>query len=217
MSRERAQCRRQQAGAHIDHRDAGIGRQRIEDPHLVGDRGDVDDLGDVGMKALERALGRFGVEGARRDLMGGEIIQQRARDGGLADAAFVRADHDYRWLRHGSPSLTRRCEPHWEPREPRASTRPNRMRRVPCTCLYVVHIRRAVWKSARRQSQARSVRSSHPGANCDAIAASRDAVPKDPAIDLEQRGFLRPARSRYQAAPPTPRARTAAADRPRRR
>jgi hypothetical protein len=33
-------------GANIDHRDTGVcGRQRVDDPHLIGHRGGVDDFG----------------------------------------------------------------------------------------------------------------------------------------------------------------------------
>jgi hypothetical protein len=82
-------------GDNSDHRHLRlIVRQRVEDLHLVGDRGDVDDLRHVGMEAFERALRGFAVEGAGRDVMGGEVVEQRARHRGLADAAFVRADDD---------------------------------------------------------------------------------------------------------------------------
>ena len=99
---QRAQRGREQAGAHVDHGDAGVGaRERIEDPHLVGHRRGIDDVGDVGMKPLQRALGRFGIEGPCRHMVGGEIIEQRARYCSLADAALVRSYDDHRWLGHG--------------------------------------------------------------------------------------------------------------------
>src|SRR6202034_1178401 len=76
------------------------GRQRVENPHLIGDRGNVDDIGNVGMEALERAFGGLGIECARRDMMRGEIIEQRAGDRRLANAALVRANHDHCRLSH---------------------------------------------------------------------------------------------------------------------
>ena len=71
----------------------GIGRrQRVDDTHLIGDSGGVDHFADVAMKAFERSLWRFGIERTRRHIMCSEIIEQSARDGGLADASLVRAD-----------------------------------------------------------------------------------------------------------------------------
>ena len=65
MSRKRGERRRQQSGADVDHGDRRRDRvQRIEDLHLVRGRRHVDDLGDVGMEALQRAARRLGVEGA---------------------------------------------------------------------------------------------------------------------------------------------------------
>jgi hypothetical protein len=81
------------------------GRQRIDDPHLIGHRGDVDDLANVAVKAFERAFRRLGIECARRHLMCGEIVKQRSGDSGLSDAAFVRADQDQCWFSH-NPTLT---------------------------------------------------------------------------------------------------------------
>src|SRR5262249_11901679 len=75
--------------------------ESVSNPHLVGDRGNVDDIGGVGMKPFQRALGRFGVERPRRHVVGCEVIQQRARYRGLADAALVRSYNDHRWLGHG--------------------------------------------------------------------------------------------------------------------
>ena len=77
--------------------------QRVEDLHLVRGRRHVDDLGDVGVKALQRAARRFGVEGAGRDVVGAEIIEQRPRDRGLADPALVRAHHNHCRLCHELP------------------------------------------------------------------------------------------------------------------
>jgi hypothetical protein len=59
---------------------------------LIGDSGGVDHFADVAMKAFERSLWRFGIERTRRHIMCGEIIEQSAGDGGLADASLVRAD-----------------------------------------------------------------------------------------------------------------------------
>ena len=63
----------------------------------------VHHFGDVGMEALERALRRFGVEGAGRNVVGDEIVEQRPRDGRLADAALVRAHHNHCRLCHARP------------------------------------------------------------------------------------------------------------------
>jgi hypothetical protein len=71
-----------------------------EDLHLVGDRGHVHHFGHVGMEALERAARRFGIEGARRGVMGAEIIEQGAGDRGLSDAPFVGADENDSWSGH---------------------------------------------------------------------------------------------------------------------
>src|ERR1700720_3873455 len=76
---------RSEARADVDPGDRGAdGIQRIEDLHLVRRRRHVDDLGDVGVKALQRAARGFGIEGAGRDVIGTEIIEHRARHGGLA-------------------------------------------------------------------------------------------------------------------------------------
>src|SRR5450755_365445 len=92
---ERLQGRRQQAGANVDHRHLGFGiAERVEDFHLVRNFGDVDDFGHRGMKTLERAARRFGVEGARRRTMRAEIIEQRAGDGGFSNTALIGADED---------------------------------------------------------------------------------------------------------------------------
>jgi hypothetical protein len=50
-------------------------QHRIEDTHLVGGCGDIDDLGYVGMKALERAFRRFGIECAGRHMARYEVVQ----------------------------------------------------------------------------------------------------------------------------------------------
>ncbi len=89
------QGRRHQAGAHVDDGDRGLrGVECIEYPHLVGDRRDIDDLGQIGMKPPERAARGFGIEGAGRNLVGREVVEQGARHGGLADPAFVGSDDD---------------------------------------------------------------------------------------------------------------------------
>ena len=54
-----------------------------------------------GWKRFSVPLGDFGVEGAGRHVVGDEIIEQRARDRGLADAALVRSYQNHRWLCHG--------------------------------------------------------------------------------------------------------------------
>ena len=77
-------------------------RQRVEDLHLVGNRGDVHDFGHVGMEALERAARRLGIEGARRHLMGAEIVEQGAGDRRLADASFVGTDENDCWFGHAN-------------------------------------------------------------------------------------------------------------------
>src|SRR5690349_2668289 len=95
------QSRRHQSGAHVDDRDGRIGRrQRVDDPHLIGDRGGVDDFADLTMETFERSLRHFGIESARLHMMCGEIIEQGARDCRLADAALVRADQNQCWFSH---------------------------------------------------------------------------------------------------------------------
>jgi len=80
------QRRRQQAGTNVDDGDGGARRvQRVEDLHLVRGRRHVDDFGDVGMETPQRAAWRFGIEGPGWHIVGAEIVQQGARDGGLAD------------------------------------------------------------------------------------------------------------------------------------
>ena len=74
---QRPQRRREQTGAYVEHGDARVGaRKRI-------------------------ALGRFGIESPRGHVAGREIVEQRARYRGLADAALVRSYNDHRWLGHG--------------------------------------------------------------------------------------------------------------------
>src|SRR3954466_5301014 len=58
------------------------------------------------MEALQRSARRFRVEGAGRHVVGGKIIEQGARDRGLADPALVRAHHNHCRLYHCCP-LTR--------------------------------------------------------------------------------------------------------------
>jgi hypothetical protein len=87
------QRRRHQSGADIDDGDRRVGRrQRVDNAHLIGDRGGVDDFADVAVKALERAFRSFCVESARRYIMRGAVVEQSPGDGGLADASLVRAD-----------------------------------------------------------------------------------------------------------------------------
>jgi hypothetical protein len=87
------QRRRHQSGADVDDRHGRVGcRQRVDDAHLIGDRGGVDDFADLAMETFERSLWRFGVERARRHMMCGEIIEQGPGDGGLANAPLVRAN-----------------------------------------------------------------------------------------------------------------------------
>src|SRR5262249_28837427 len=98
---------REQASTDAERGDgrAHVG-ERVEYLHLVGRRGDVDDVGHLGMKARKRATRIFRIEGARRHAVGVEIIEQRARDRGLADAALVGADHHYhRSHASGSPAV----------------------------------------------------------------------------------------------------------------
>ena len=99
---QRAQRGREQAGADVDHRHLGA-RQRVEDLHLVGGGVHVHHLGDLGVEPLQRALGAFGVEGAGRDVVGDEIVEQRPRHGRLADAALVRAHQNHCRLCHTHP------------------------------------------------------------------------------------------------------------------
>ena len=53
-------------------------------------------------------FGALGVEGAGRDVVGDEIVEQRPRHGRLADAALVRADQDDCRLCHTHPSRPNR-------------------------------------------------------------------------------------------------------------
>ena len=87
---------------------ASASDQRVENLHLIGDRGDVDNFGDVGMKAFERTARGFGVEGARRHVMRDEIIEQRAGDRGLPHTAFVRPDQNNCWLHDFPTDATQR-------------------------------------------------------------------------------------------------------------
>jgi hypothetical protein len=55
---QRPQRRRQQAGTHVDDSDVRVAaRERVEDPHLVGDRSDVYDLADIGMNRFKVPFG----------------------------------------------------------------------------------------------------------------------------------------------------------------
>ena len=67
------QRRRHQSGADVDNRDGRVRRrQRVDDAHLIRDRGGIDDFADIAMKAFERSLRRFGIERERRHMMCGE-------------------------------------------------------------------------------------------------------------------------------------------------
>src|SRR5262249_52740658 len=72
----------------------------VKNFHLVGDKAHIDDLGQIGVKALEGPARNLGIESARRNLMGGEIIEERPRDGRFPHATLVRADNDNCWLCH---------------------------------------------------------------------------------------------------------------------
>ena len=78
---------------------AGVA-ERVDDLHLIARVEDVDDLGEVGMEALEGAARPFGVEGARRRLARRQIVEEQPRHGGLADAALVGSNDDERRI-HG--------------------------------------------------------------------------------------------------------------------
>ena len=100
---QRLQRRRQQPGAHVDHRHLGVGTaRRVENLHLVGDRGHVNDFGHVAMETLERAARRIGIEGPGRRMIGAEIVKQGAGDGGLADATLVATDENDSRFGHGT-------------------------------------------------------------------------------------------------------------------
>jgi hypothetical protein len=98
---QRLQRGRHETGTHVDERHGGLGRiERVENLHLVGDERNIDDFGQLGVKALERATGCLGVKGTHRNLVGGEIIEESARDCRLAHPALVRPDDDDCWLCH---------------------------------------------------------------------------------------------------------------------
>ena len=101
------------------------------------------------MKAFERALRRFGIESARRHVMRGEIVEQCAGDGGLADAALVRADQNQCWFSHDRTltDATSRLHPEvistqplesWEASSPRL--RSDAIRRI-CNSLRLTAVR----------------------------------------------------------------------------
>src|SRR5262252_9450849 len=73
---------------------------RVEDAHLVGNMIDVDHIRQVRVKALECALGHFGVESASADLLVGKVVEQRAGNRCFADTAFVCTDQYDRGLCH---------------------------------------------------------------------------------------------------------------------
>ena len=53
----------------------GISRiDRVEDPHLVRDVIDIDNIGHVRVEALQRASWYFGVECANAQLLAGKIV-----------------------------------------------------------------------------------------------------------------------------------------------
>ena len=74
---QRPQRGREQPGADVDHRDLAPRSTACRKSSSGRRSSDVDDLGDVRMEAFQRALGRFGVEGAGRDVVGDEIVEQR--------------------------------------------------------------------------------------------------------------------------------------------
>jgi hypothetical protein len=54
---------------------SGISRiDRVEDPHLVRDVIDIDDIGHVRVEALQRASWYFSVECANAQLLAGKIV-----------------------------------------------------------------------------------------------------------------------------------------------
>ena len=111
MSRSARSVGRQQAGADVDHRDHASALDSVSKIFIWSAvEVHVHHLGHVGMEALQRALRRFGVEGAGRHIVGDEVVEQRARHGRLADAALVRTDQNHRWLCH-CPPLDARMRP----------------------------------------------------------------------------------------------------------
>src|SRR5262249_40209658 len=101
---QRLQRGGQQTRAHVDHRHLGVGTaHRVENLHLVRNRRDIHDLCHVGMKAFERAAWPFSIEGPGRYMAGAKIVEQRAGDGGLADATLVGTDKNDSWFNHGTP------------------------------------------------------------------------------------------------------------------
>ena len=103
---QRPQGRRQQAGADVDHSHlVEVVAERVEDLHLIGDLRHVDHLGHLGVEALQRAARRFRIESPQRDIMGAEVVEQRARDGRFAHTAFIGTDENDCWLGHRSHSI----------------------------------------------------------------------------------------------------------------
>jgi len=99
---ERAQSGREEPRAHVDDGDLRAAADRIENFHLIADRVHVDDLGRLGMEALQRPARMFRIEGADGDLIDGEIIEQSAGDRGLADAPFVCTNENDGRFGHGA-------------------------------------------------------------------------------------------------------------------
>ena len=90
-------------GAHVNEGDVRL-RHRVENAHLAGNLGDIYDLGNLRMKAIQGALGGFSIKCAQRYPLRRQIVYQRAGHRRLTDAAFVRAYQDYcRRCHHRSP------------------------------------------------------------------------------------------------------------------
>src|SRR6185312_17144290 len=122
--RESLERLRQQPRADVEQANLHLaGRERVQYFHLIGRLCDVDDARDVGMEALQRAAGEFGVEGARQRVFRRKIVEHCARDRRFAHAAFIGADDENRWL-HFSLQNARptpcwiRGWPRWRPMNP---------------------------------------------------------------------------------------------------
>jgi hypothetical protein len=85
----------QRPGTDIDDANLDLaGGQGIEHFHLIGRRGDINYLGDLGKEPLQGSTWKFGIEGARRNAFVRQIVEQGPRDRGLADAALVGAHQE---------------------------------------------------------------------------------------------------------------------------